>query len=92
MANVPIAALRLEDLNNRPGISMDGYQAELIPWVTGASNMGTTFLKGTVYACLLKAVTIATDNVLPDMGAVAYETEATGDMLLVIGKPVQKFV
>jgi hypothetical protein len=92
MANVPIAKLRLEDLYNRGGISMDGYEADVVPYVTGASAVGTSFKKGTVYVLLLKAKTITTDNVMPDIDATAWETETAGDLLLIIGKRVQEFV
>jgi hypothetical protein len=92
MAQKVLVRLRLEDLANKPGLEMNGYEAALIPWVTGAGAMECPFQAGTVYSCLLKKTTITTAGLLPDMGAIAYETEADGDLLLVIGKVTQEFV
>lgn len=92
MGAKPIAKLRLEDLNNRPGLEMNGWEAVIVPWVTGAGNIDVPYQVGTVYSCLLKKTDITTKGQLPDMGAIAYETEATGDLLLVLGKITQEFV
>lgn len=96
MATIPIAKLRLEDLFNRPGISQDGWQAEVIPYQAGVyaagTGMGCSFKAGTVYTCLLKATTIATTKQLPDMSAVDFAAETSGDMLLVFGKQIQELV
>jgi hypothetical protein len=92
MGAKPIAKLRLEDLNNRPGLEMNGWEAVIVPWVTGNKTIDVPYQIGTVYTCLLKKTVIADQGQLPDMGAIAYETEADGDLLMVIGKVTQEFV
>ena len=92
MASTVIDTLRLESLNNRPGISMDGWQVDIAPYVTGASAVGTRFKKGDVYVMLLKKKTITTDNVLPDIDATAWESETTGDLMFILGKRIQESI
>ena len=90
--STPVAEIRWEDLNNRPGLEMNGFKAVLVPYESGAGNVKVSFNKGVVYTCLLKKTIIATDGVLPDQSAVDFAAEAAGDMLLVVGKITQGFV
>jgi hypothetical protein len=92
MGAKPIAKLRLEDLNNRPGLEMNGWEAVIVPYVTGAGAIDVPYQIGTVYTCLLKETAITTKGQLPNMGAIDYAAETTGDLLLVLGKITQEFV
>lgn len=96
------AKLRLEDLQNRPGIAMDGFEGELFlnltaAQVAGTATLGTDFVLGsTVYLVPIYAMTVGGTAAAPTLTLAAGDLGGTNiaaaDGALLLGKRQQEFI